>query len=76
MRLTLSRSLALQRMTGGCVAAVGVRSVFVDSAYLAAPIAAVLAMTACLGLFWQARRARLYAPCALELDEQGNIVLF
>ena len=76
LRLTLSRSLALQRITSGCVAAVGLALYLWSSAYLGAPIAAVLAMTACFGLFWQARRARLHAPCALELDEQGNIALF
>ncbi len=76
LRLTLSRSLALQRMTGGCVAAVGVALYLWSSAYLAAPVAAILAMTACSGLFWQARRVKLHAPCALELDEQGSIALF
>jgi hypothetical protein len=76
LRLTLSRSLALQRMTSGCVAAVGLALYLWSSAYLAAPIAAVVAMTACLGLLWQARRVALYAPCALEPDEQGNIALF
>ena len=76
LRLTLSRSLALQRMTGGCVAAVGVALYLWSSAYLAAPIAAVLAMTACAGLLWQAWRVRLHAPCALEWDDLGNIALF
>ena len=76
LRLTLSRSPALQRMTNGCVAAVGLALYLWSSAYLAAPIAAVLAATVCFGLSWQARRARLRAPCVLELDEQGNITLF
>jgi len=62
-------------MTSGCVAAMGLALYLWSSTYFGAPIAAALAMTASFGLSWQARRARLDAPCALELDEQGNIAL-